>query len=1221
MRRPTFHRLLALGLAGCVLLAPWPGSAALREPVHPRRTVEEFPPVPARHIRFTIHATNWGEPGFDAIEIYGPDDETRNLALAAHGGRATASGTLPGYAIHELAGINDGRYGNGRCWIADRREGAWVRIELPQPAILHRLVWSRDREGKFVDRLATDYVIEVSLDGSDWTVVASSADREPLPGDPTDAWLAPVARQFTHRFVPTASGLPADIEHPSPEYTIDRWQTSDGLPGNTVTALSQGPDGYLWLGTLNGLVRFDGIRFFVLDRDAGLPDPRVLALLHDRHGALWIGTEGGGLVRLQHGAFTRWTQDQGLPSDRVLSLAEDPRGRLWVGTAGGILIRDGSHWVPGPGGGSFDSPSVSRIVPVEDSAWCIVHSSIAVGRGAMLERPTVTGEPGQFTSMFALHRGPSGRLWFGGANNYLASVDPGADVVRIHPEQPGHLLNSVWEILETRNGDVWVGTANGGLRRWRDGRFLSITTQEGLSDNSIRSLFEDREGNLWIGTVGGGLNRLKPRRLTTLTTRDGLSHNTVMSLIEDTDGAIWVGSNCGGLSVGRQGHFAPYQPNYLLDNECVWSLAPAPDGALWIGTWGGGLFRLHGRDIAHFVLAQRHHDEPVTALLPDPDRGLWVGTAFRGVLWFHEGTFHSVRLEGLSGSHPVTSLLDDGRRGLWVGTGGGGLLHLSPDQRARATRAAGVDIPVRSIRRSRHDGLPSDVVRTLHRDASGTLWVGTDRGLARLQGDRIDAFTAAQGLPNEVISQILPDDLGHLWLGSNRGILRLSLDDLEDVARCGGQLNVATFGREEGLDGVECTGGFHPAGLKARDGTLWFSTVRGIVRVDPARFEPNRLPPPVLIERVLVDGHDGALPGDFLSSGSRADARRIEPGARRIEFHFTALSLVSPERNRFRYRLAGLEAAWVESGAQRVAAYTRVPPGRYRFEVQACNADGVWNLAGTGLDLRVLPPFWAQGWFLALTGGLALAVGGWSVRTWSLRKIRHQLETLERQHGLEKERARIARDIHDDLGSTLTQISLLTELARRRRRSPDDVETHLQQISEASREMVQAMDAIVWAVNPRNDSLDHLANYISQFAVSLFRLTPIRCRLDVPAHLPELPLPTEARHHLFLATKEALHNVVRHAQATEVRLRLAVEQGDFVIAVEDNGRGLTRRPDTGVPTHPGRSEPNRNGEGDGLRNIRQRLDEIGGRLAVRPHPEGGLALEFRLRLPGFPNLP
>jgi signal transduction histidine kinase len=401
------------------------------------------------------------------------------------------------------------------------------------------------------------------------------------------------------------------------------------------------------------------------------------------------------------------------------------------------------------------------------------------------------------------------------------------------------------------------------------------------------------------------------------------------------------------------------------------------------------------------------------------------------------------------------------------------------------------------------------------------------------------------------------------------------------------------------MDSLECTGGFHPAGLKSSDGKLWFSTVKGLVMVDPANITVNERAPSVAIEEMLVDGRAHA------PVSTRESPLRIGPGVQRVEFRFAALSLVAPERNRFKYRLEGLDSGWVEADAQRVAAYPRLPPSRYRFRVIACNNDGVWNTTGATLAFVVLPAFWQTWWFMGTMGALILGGGGWAVRYASVRRLRSKLRLLEEKHALEKERTRIAQDIHDELGASLTRITLLTELGQKHRGQPEEVNADLGRISATAREAVRAMDAIVWAVNPQNDSLDHFANYVSQFAEEFLRPTSIRARLDVPVELPDRPLPTEGRHQLLMAVKESLNNVVRHSGATEAWMRLAVEGDELKLAIEDNGRGLPG----GTPA---------SGQ-DGLINIRARMERVGGRVAVESSPGKGTAVRLTLPLPQRPG--
>lgn len=1190
-----FMILLTLASTGFVR----PVGAALREPVHPRRNVEDFAAVDAKYVRFLVRATNRGEPCLDELEVYPSEGEPRNLALAANGARASASGSLSGYAIHQLDGLNDGRYGNGRSWIADRVSGAWAQIELPQATRIGRVVWGRDREGNFMDRLATEYEIQVATDTNQWRTVASSADREALTIGARLSGNGSLNRSLVNRFVPVGTSLSVDASPTSSEYRIDVWQTSDGLPGNTVTALQQTQDGYLWIGTLNGLVRFDGIRFKVFGESSELPNIRVLALLAARDGALWIGTEGGGLVRWQAGAFRVFNHQDGLPSETVMTLAEDGEGQIWAGTLAGLACwREGRFEAPPRSSVEAGLPVSGVAIDRENGLWVVTSGRLLLSRDRRqaLSRPPAA-EPSAFSSVLAAEAGRSGQLWFGGANGYIGAVSNG--VVHVFREQPGQLLEATYALCEARNGDLWVGTANGGLRRLREGRFTSLTTQEGLSDNSVRCLLEDREGNLWVGTVGGGLNRVKVRKVTPFTTRDGLAHNVVMSLAEDNEGTVWVGSNCGGLSAGRDGIFSPFYANYLLDNECIWSLLPGSEGSLWVGTWGGGLFQIRGKEVRNYSVTRPGNDEPVVALAEDGSGGLWLGTMQAGLKRFRDGKV-SAGPTGLPGlSHPVTSVVQDPGGPLWIGTSGGGL-HRWHSGQDRVF--------------SRREGLPSDFVRTLYRDGTGGLWIGTGGGLAFLRHEKLTAFTRAQGLPDEVISQILEDDRGFLWFGSNQGIFRILKAELQEVVE--GHATVVSpvaYGRAEGMESLECTGGFHPSGLKTRDGRLWFSTVKGLVMVDPANSSFNETPPPVVIEEVRADGVVLAADSEGFSGRSRSGAGRqvepalhIGPGTQRVDFRFTALSLVAPERNRFRYRLEGLEADWLEAGPQRTVAYPRLPPGRYTFHVAACNNDGVWNRSGASLAFQVRPHVWQTWWFRVAGLAAILGGGGWLVRTVAVHRLRRKVRRLQQEHAVERERTRIAQDIHDELGATLTRIALLTEVGLKHQDKPEEVTAALGKIFSTAREAVRAMDAIVWAVNPRNDSLDHFANYVSQYAEEFFRPTSIRCRLDIPADLPEHPLTTEGRHQLFLSVKEALNNVVRHSSATEVWLRLAIEEGQLSIAVVDNGRGIASSADAA-------------GRHDGLGNIHKRVSGLGGRFEIRSSAEAGTELKIWLPLSGQGN--
>jgi len=497
----------------------------------------------------------------------------------------------------------------------------------------------------------------------------------------------------------------------------------------------------------------------------------------------------------------------------------------------------------------------------------------------------------------------------------------------------------------------------------------------------------------------------------------------------------------------------------------------------------------------------------------------------------------------------------------------------------------------------KRDGLASDFVQCLKLETNGTLWIGTfGGGLSRLKEGHFANVSAEQGLPNNVICHIDDDGRGYFWMSSYGGIFRVAKTELEDCAdgktatvRCLG------YGKGDGLPTLECSGGMQPAGCRTADGRLWFPTSKGLVVMDPVNVTTNLLPPPVVIEEFRVDSR--------VLTNSGVTPVQIAPGHQRFDFEYTALSLVAPERVRFRCWLEGLEENWVDMGSRRSVNYNFVPPRDYTFHVIACNNDNVWNETGAQFAFHVRPHFWQTVWFrvVAIVGMVLVASGavGFDTR----RRMHRKLERLERQRALERERARIARDIHDDLGASLTQITMLSQVAHGAPPELPRAVASLDQIFGTARELTRALDEIVWAVNPKHDTLESLAGYLGKFAEDYLRAANLRCRLDVPMQLPAWVLASEVRHNLFLAVKEALHNVTKHASATEVRLTLTLVNDGFAWEVADNGRGFG----SGVPA-PG--SPDRLASGNGLANMRRRLVDIGGHFEVQSAPAAGTRVKF-----------
>ncbi|MEO6182341.1 MAG: two-component regulator propeller domain-containing protein [Verrucomicrobiota bacterium] len=592
----------------------------------------------------------------------------------------------------------------------------------------------------------------------------------------------------------------------------------------------------------------------------------------------------------------------------------------------------------------------------------------------------------------------------------------------------------------------------------------------------------------------------------------------------------------------------------------------------------------------------------MTALYQGRGGELWIGTQV-GLHRYETGKLVWFVGKDKLALPDVRAITESADGTLWFGMSGGGLGSLQE----------GV---LKQFRQ--RDGLSSDLVSCLYADPDGTLWIGTtDNGLTRRAQGMFSIISTAQGLPSKIICHIVDDDVGNLWMGSQNGILRVSKADLHRCAD--GQdstVHCLSYGRAEGLAAQTCSGGFGPGACKTADGRLWFPTVKGLAIVDP--MTTNSVAPPVVIEALLVDGSAtnnwiSGIPG--VSAGSSASRiqllpnpalerteivapgiakpLRIPPGHRRFEFHYTGLSFVAPDKVRFRCRLEGLEHDWVDAGIKRVAEYSYLPPGSYTFKVIACNNDDVWNEAGASVTFTVLAYFWQTLWFRAasMVAGAGVLAGGilWVAR-WRLRR---KLEQSERERALERERTRIARDIHDDLGASLTRISMLSQSVRSEVEDLPQAAADVDQIHSTAREITRALDEIVWAVNPKYDTLDSLVAYLGRFAQLYLSATAIRCRLHVPVDPPPLALTAEVRHNVFLAFKEALHNAVKHAHATEVSVSLELRPTEFELLVVDNGRGFNWKSDASTAVTSG--DGLRSAPGNGLLNMQKRMEEIGGR--------------------------
>jgi len=977
-------------------------------------------------------------------------------------------------------------------------------------------------------------------------------------------------------------------------YFARTWLAEDGLPDNRVVGLAQTADGYLWVATQGGLVRFDGVRFqrVSLARSPDLIAGTMRALMLDRRGRIWLAKEEGDTLFCFDGAQVRMlTADQGLPKNETQqSLAMDGKGDLWITYSTGKVVRyshDGKVDTFTSKNGLPGGVGICWLASGRDGTlWFAKGSLVGVFRDGRFKVLENFGSP-------ALRIAPahSGGIWIC-AGRQVLKFNEGVETVElgkiISDQAGGHSNFEPSALIEDREGAVWVGTVSGGLFRCDS----NAVTRVEVSNPAILSLAEDREGNLWVGTRGG-LNRVYRRLTSMIGPADGLPFQGVQSVCQDATGALWLVGENGVLVRGQGTNWNVQSPASGLIQPHVTCAAADANGSVWIGTWGGALYHWANGQFKDLGLQASLHQKSPRSLLVTSNGDLWIGTDAPDVLFrLRGGKLQSFNLP--PGYRFIRAMAEDAAGNVWVGASDGMLV--------RVTGNVLVDETAKSSSLS---------IRCLHAEANGDLWIGYGgAGVGRLRDGNITRFSTDQGLPNDYVAQILTDNRGSLWFAGNQGIFQVREQDFNDVANgLATRVWPVVYGRSEGLSGLQASFDFCPDSLRSSDNRLFFSMLSGLaeVQLDYARL--NYQSPNIFIERVIADDKTFVVYQDFNVASPTNEAAPVElnhhegknelrlpPGLQQVQFEFTALSFVAPENVQFRYQLEGLDKNWVDAGTRRTASYTHPPPGSYQFKVIACNNDGIWNKTGNSLSVIFAPYFWQTLWFkfaVTLTS-FAMLCG---VVVLVLRR-RHRLvvERLEHQRALELERTRIARDLHDDLGVGLTEIGLLGDLAGTSTELPQTGRERLQEITGRARTLAASLDEIVWAINPANDTSQSLVDYFFPYAQKLLGHAGIRCRLEVIEPLPAGSLNAEERHEFFHAYKEALNNIIRHSGASQVQITMSATEGNLLICIADNGRGL--------------EDVTGKGARHGLAGMRERLLRLGGRCEITGSIGNGTTVTF-----------
>ena len=1002
----------------------------------------------------------------------------------------------------------------------------------------------------------------------------------------------------------------------APRYMLDQWQSDEGLPHSAVTTIFQGKDGYLWIGTGVGLVRFDGMRFVNVfeDKVPFLADSYVWSISEDKSGVLWVGSSNG-LIKYQNHEIETFTTAHGLPNNFVRSLMHDKEGRLWVGTyGGGICLFDtltGSCEQIAAHDKRDDQFVNTMIQDRGGLIWVGTDAGLLLWQNE--QWTDVTGSDEIQDQVKALTEDEEGRVWIGTSEGvYLRENDGELS----HVLSEGNPIQAVRSFLEDRDGHLWIGTESSGLHKFGGGVLTEFDVEWELTNNYIYDIFQDEEGSIWIGTNGGGLNRLKTRRVQVYGSPEGLPDTIVNSVLEDSEGTFWFGTS-NGLARLEDETITIFGEDNGLVSDRVLSLAEDQAGAIWIGTNGGGLSRWYNGAFESLTSKDGLLSDVIFSTLVDSEGVLWVGTT-RGLNRIDAGLVTSYTAEdGLPNGFAVVireGLQDD----LWIGTDAGLAYFREGEFRVY----------------TEEDGLPHNAIRALFFDSQDVLWVGTRGGLSRLVGDRFESFTTDQGLPDNVIYHIDADNTGNLWLNTGKsGIVRIPMQQFEELTSGSrSELSPLSLDRSDGMRSIDGIGGFQPAGLKDRDGRLWFLTHSGAVVVNPGEIGPDPYEMPVHIEEVIADSntivpHLGSI--------------KIPYGTSRVTIRYTGLSYLNSNRLLFSTQLEGLEEYWSyelnEGGYSRTREFSRLAPGAYTFRVRGANRDGVWSSSEAALRLVVPFPWWMTYWAI---GGYFIFLGVciYGLMRWrvlSLERRNKELEVViaqrtqqisqqaQRLEDMDMLKSKFFANISHELRTPLTLILGSTEEMREREMG-DSTLRFVDIIENQGRQLLNLVSQLLDLSRIDAGAVElalvrgNLVPFVQKIVSSFMPLAERRSiSLEFQSSSPDV-ITEYDEEKLQQVIANVLSNAFKHTdQSGKIHVGLDVSSTVVDLLIRDTGSGIVAEdiPYIFDRFYQGRA-PAASGKassGIGLALAKELIEMQGGTISVESTP--GFGSLFRIQLP------
>ncbi len=933
--------------------------------------------------------------------------------------------------------------------------------------------------------------------------------------------------------------------------SITHYSVNEGLSNNTVLAILEDHKSNLWFGTEGGVTCFDGKNFIQYTEKEGLSNNDVLAISEDKKGNLWFGTKNG-LTKYNGKNFMHYTRKEGLPCDTVYECMEDRNGNIWIGTYCGLVRFDGQFFT---------------------------------------DYTSKDGLSGN--SVFNLLEDKNGNIWMTVAGGGINKFDGKA--ITHFTTREGLSSNITSSIILDRNENIWVGTAGGGLNKFDGKIFTQYQLEQGLSNSKIREIIEDRNGNIWFGTDGGGVNKLNATSFDYPIPEAVMENNRIRPILKDKNGSLWLGTEGGHVgklaaerNSGGERLFTCYKVQENLFAKGQRSLLQDKNGSIWIGTTGSGIIKYDGHNFVNYSLSASIERQSIYDILEDRKGNIWFGTRDGSIVKYDGNSFSFFTTEqGLPGTI-VYSMLQDKIGSIWFCTEGG------------LYKYDGANL----ICYTEKEGLFNKSITSIAEDSGGNIWLGTQgAGVCSFDGKTFTYYTTQQGLSDNNVWSVFCDSANQLWVGTDKG-LNLFIRKKDAQQNTNSTYAIYNFGYQDGLKALDFN--LHSVCVD-NDNRIWWGTGKGVASFDLNKgFHADsvrslRLNYVEINERFydfrnLPDNAADKIELSNVNPFTNSPENLSVPyDMNHLSFHFSAIDWSAPDKIKYSYRIVGLEETWSKPAAEPVADYRNLSHGNYQFQVKAIGQSQVWTLPVT-YSFTIRPAWWQTVWFKAFLIIVILAMLFFLARFIYHYQLRKQKNILEKKLAVQYERQRISAEMHDDIGAGLSGIRLMTEMAKSKSKDGESI-SEIEKIYQSVGDVSSKMKEVIWGLNVENDNIASLFSFLQKQARLMMEHYPGSFKISLPETIPDINITGESRRHIYLMVKEALHNIIKHSGADKVSVSISCTH-KLVIVISDNGKGM------------GLNE--NNGGGNGLQNIQQRIQLLGGDFTIKS--EEGLTLTFVIPL-------